>query len=157
MTSMPATFWNDPAASTESGAGAFDLPGSRDVWLKALTDDAPQTVWSAPPSGEHDYFNPHWRLLTGAAEAETGREAWLSRIHPDDRDACAARWSRSLALGEPFLLEHRLANGDGGWRWFLSRGWPVRDERGAITRWFCVGDDIDEAARLREAAARQET
>ncbi|MBB3972950.1 response regulator [Hansschlegelia beijingensis] len=157
MTSMRATFWNDPAASTESGAEAFDLPGSRDVWLKALTDDAPQTVWSAPPSGEHDYFNPHWRRLTGAPDTETGREAWLSRIHPDDRDACAVRWSRSLALGEPFLLEHRLANGDGGWRWFLSRGWPVRDERGAVTRWFCVGDDIDEAARLREAAARQET
>ncbi|MFJ5488766.1 hypothetical protein ACIKTA_14705, partial [Hansschlegelia beijingensis] len=86
MTSMPATFWNDPAASTESGAGAFDLPGSRDVWLKALTDDAPQTVWSAPPSGEHDYFNPHWRLLTGAAEAARDRDRLVVEIEAVEID-----------------------------------------------------------------------
>ena len=158
MTSLPATFWNDPAAETESGRTALELPppGSPETWLKALTDDAPQIVWSAPPTGEHDYFNPHWRRLTGAPEAEAGRDAWLSRIHPNDRQECATRWSRSLITGEPFLLEHRLADGNGGWRWFLSRGWPQRDERGAVTRWFCVSDDIDEAARLREAASRQE-
>jgi len=48
--------------------------------------------------------------------------------------------------------EERLRNGQtGAYRWFLTRGAPVRDEAGQIVKWFGTCTDIDEQKRTEEA------
>src|SRR5258708_6527026 len=48
--------------------------------------------------------------------------------------------------------EERLRNGQtGAYRWFLTRGVPVRDETGQMLKWFGTCTDIDEQKRTEEA------
>src|SRR5258707_12261699 len=61
-------------------------------------------------------------------------------------------WNHALATGEPYEIEYRLKDGQTGeYRWFLTRGVPVRDETGQIVRWFGTGTDIEEQKRVEEA------
>ena len=69
-------------------------------------------------------------------------------------DAVVARWSHSLATGEPFEMEFPLRGADGVFRWFLTRVMPLRDVNGQIVRWFGMNTNIDairEGRRQTEA------
>ena len=61
--------------------------------------------------------------------------------------------------GEPFEFEVRARRFDGVYRWFQSRGLPLRDSSGHIVRWYVLLIDIDDRKRaeeaLRRASARQ--
>ena len=65
-------------------------------------------------------------------------------FHPDDQDRAWAIWRQSLETGEPYNIEYRLRHFDGTYRWVLGRALPVRDEGGAIQRWFGTCTDIHE-------------
>jgi PAS domain S-box-containing protein len=51
-------------------------------------------------------------------------------MHPDDRSRVIDRWTRSVATGEPFDIEHRVLRADGTYGWLHSRGLPLRDISG---------------------------
>jgi signal transduction histidine kinase/CheY-like chemotaxis protein len=61
-----------------------------------------------------------------------------------------------VAWEDTFPLRSR----DGEFRWFLSRAVPIRDERGAVVRWFGTNTDVTEqratAEALREADRRKD-
>src|SRR5262245_30097831 len=57
------------------------------------------------------------------------------------------RWLSVLAFGEPAEAEARLRRFDGAYRWFLFRAVPLRDEKGAIIRWFGTSTDIEDLKR----------
>ncbi|HEX8386607.1 MAG TPA: PAS domain S-box protein, partial [Rubricoccaceae bacterium] len=113
-----------------------------------IADAMPQLVWTTDPEGHHDYFNERWYAYTGMARpAEQGgavREFdWDDFLHPDDVEQTFARWSHSLATGEPYETEYRFRRAaDGEYRWFIGRAMPVRDETGAVARWFGTCTDI---------------
>jgi PAS domain S-box-containing protein len=107
----------------------------------------PQLVWSTPNDGLSDYFNRQWCEFTGApAEASYG-VGWLDFLHPDDVALASEAWRRAIDTGEPYTVEFRLLNADGSYRWMLTRGLPVIDELGSITRWIGTCTDIDERVR----------
>ncbi|MCZ4306797.1 PAS domain S-box protein [Zoogloeaceae bacterium G21618-S1] len=88
-------------------------------------------------------------LLGEAAESlRTTSDAWLARMHPDDRDVYYLRMVAHLK-GETqhFELEFRMATHDGSYRWFRSRGIAQRDEQGNAYR--MVGSMGDITARKR--------
>ncbi|MBT0963428.1 PAS domain S-box protein [Denitromonas iodatirespirans] len=88
-------------------------------------------------------------LLGEAAESlRTTSDAWLARMHPDDRDVYYLRMVAHLK-GETqhFELEFRMATHDGSYRWFRSRGIAQRDESGNAYR--MVGSMGDITARKR--------
>lgn len=88
-------------------------------------------------------------LLGEAAESlRTTSDAWLARMHPDDRDVYYLRMVAHLK-GETqhFELEFRMATHDGSYRWFRSRGIAQRDETGNAYR--MVGSMGDITARKR--------
>ncbi|TVO63626.1 PAS domain S-box protein [Denitromonas ohlonensis] len=88
-------------------------------------------------------------LLGEAAESlRTTSDAWLARMHPDDRDVYYLRMVAHLK-GETqhFELEFRMATRDGSYRWFRSRGIAQRDEQGNAYR--MVGSMGDITARKR--------
>src|SRR5205814_2551560 len=50
-----------------------------------------------------------------------------------------------------YQIEYRFKDcKTGGYRWFLGRATPIRDESGAIIRWFGTSTDIDEQKRAAE-------
>jgi PAS domain S-box-containing protein len=115
-----------------------------DLKFRTLADTMPQMVWSTLPDGFHDYFNARWYEFTGTPVGTTDGEGWNDMFHPDDQDRAWAIWRQSLETGEPYNIEYRLRHFDGTYRWVLGRALPVRDENGAIQRWFGTCTDIHE-------------
>ncbi|WP_174287011.1 sensor histidine kinase [Sphingomonas bacterium] len=110
--------------------------------FRTLADTMPQMVWSTLPDGFHDYYNARWYEFTGVPAGSTDGEGWNGMFHAEDQDRAWAVWRHSLATGDPYQIEYRLRHFDGTYRWVLGRALPVRDERGAITRWFGTCTDI---------------
>ena len=76
---------------------------------------------------------------------------WAPLIHPEDREAVVSHWYASIATGKPYDQIHRVRRADGEWRWFHSRGLPLRDASGQIVRWCNLLVDIDERKKAEEA------
>jgi PAS domain S-box-containing protein len=71
-------------------------------------------------------------------------------IHPEDRPRVLEEFKRGLASGSPFNYEQRLRRFDGEYRWFDTRGLPIRDGSGRVARWYVLLMDIE--ARTRTLA-----
>ncbi len=115
-----------------------------DLKFRTLADTMPQMVWSTLPDGFHDYYNARWYEFTGAPAGTTDGEGWNGMFHPEDQDRAWSIWRQSLDTGAPYAIEYRLRHFDGTYRWVLGRALPVRDESGAILRWFGTCTDIHE-------------
>jgi PAS domain-containing protein len=47
-----------------------------------------------------------------------------------------AAWQHAIDTGSPYEFKHRIRRFDGEYRWFQSRGLPLRDTDGRILRWY---------------------
>src|SRR6266550_1300856 len=121
-----------------------------------LTEALPQLVWSAMPDGACDYFSAQWTEHTDVAEADLLGWRWLETLHPDDREPTRKFWLESVAEHHPYDIEYRVRRRDGEYRWFKTRGVPVRDGKGAIIKWFGTGTDITELRQTQEALRERE-
>lgn len=74
-----------------------------------------------------------------------GLSGFVEQLHPADRARVCARLEQHLAEGEPFRVEMRLRQQDGGWRWVESRGEvTLRDAQGRALRMLGMHSDIQE-------------
>jgi PAS domain S-box-containing protein len=130
-----------------------------EVQFGTLAETMPQLVWSTTAEGYHDYYNSRWYEFTGMSREGPQGWNWKAFLHPDDFERSLAAWERSLRTGEPYSVEYRFREASsGGYRWFLGRALPLRDERGRIIRWFGTCTDIDDTKRAesdRDAALRE--
>lgn len=122
--------------------------------LRAITNSIDQMIWSTTPDGYHDYFNQRWYDFTGVPSGSTDGEGWAGMFHPEDQDRAWSVWRHSLDTGDPYHIEYRLRHRSGKYRWVLGRAQPVRNEDGAITRWFGSCTDIQEIVDARDVLAR---
>ncbi|HVK18576.1 MAG TPA: PAS domain-containing protein [Fimbriiglobus sp.] len=118
--------------------------------FRQLADAMPQIVWVAQPDGSHEYHNRQRYEYTGLTPEESLGRGWSLPLHPDDRPRAEDQWRQATDTGEPYETEYRIRGRDVDYRWFLSRALPVRDESGAIVRWYGTCTDIDEFKLLRE-------
>ena len=114
----------------------------------------PALLWSASPDGQEVTRNDGWSAYTGQSKAETQTYGWLEAIHPDDLPATRAAFEHAFATGEPLERQQRIRTAGDDWRWHLVRHVPVRDEHGAITRWFGAAVDIHDS-KLAEQALQE--
>ena len=61
-------------------------------------------------------------------------------------------FKRAMASGNPFQFELRLRRFDGEYRWFDTRGVPIRDDSGRIARWYVLATDIEDRKRAEHAS-----
>jgi PAS domain S-box-containing protein len=122
--------------------------------LKLIIDTMPALVWSTTPEGAADFFNQLYLEYVGFSADQARGWGWTAAIHPDDTNGLAATWQRSLAAGVPGEAEARMRRHDGEYRWFLFRANPLRDESGAIVKWYGVNADIEDRKRA-EAELRR--
>src|SRR5437868_4304875 len=135
---------------TERKQAEEALRESEQRW-RSLTEALPQLVWSATPDGTCDYFSAQWTEHTGIAEADLLGWQWLETLHPDDREPTRHFWLESVAGHHSYDIEYRVRRRDGEYRWFKTRGVPIRDTGGNIVKWFGTCTDITE---LRQSEGR---
>ncbi len=81
-------------------------------------------------------------------------EAFLDRIHPEDRNAVNAAYWSSVNNREPYEIEHRLLFPDGRIKWVIERGRTDYNEHGAPLRSRGTVQDVTER-KAAEAARRE--
>ena len=89
-------------------------------------------------------------------------EAWIERLHPEDREPVAAVYRKYIAGEIPvYKVEFRQRTAEGGWKWILSLGKVVElDGQGRPLRMLGTHTDIttrknaEEALRLSEERFR---
>jgi PAS domain S-box-containing protein len=122
--------------------------------LRLVVDTIPQQIWSGPADGTLDYCNERWRSETGLRLEEIQGEGWQRMLHPEDRARVLNAWRESVVHGTPYEQEERHQGADGNYRWFLSRGLPLRDAEGRIVRWYGTNTDIDDWKQSEEDLQR---
>jgi PAS domain S-box-containing protein len=121
--------------------------------FQAIANSIDQMIWSTRPDGFHDYFNDRWYEYTGVPHGSTDGDAWRGLFHPDDQGRIQDVWQHSLGTGEPYRIEYRLRHASGEYRWVSGRAQCVRDERGAISRWYGTCTDIHDLKTTEAALA----
>ena len=131
------------------------LRESEQRW-RSLTEALPQLVWSATPDGACDYFSTQWTQHTGVPESDLLGWRWLAALHPDDREPTRRLWTDSVAGRGSYDVEYRVRRSDGVYRWFKTRGTPIRDSEGNIVKWFGTCTDITDLRQIEEALRESE-
>jgi PAS domain S-box-containing protein len=124
--------------------------------LQLIIDTIPALAWSTRPDGRGEFFNQHYVDFTGLSAEQASGWGWTRAVHPEDIDYVAARWQHILASGAPGEIEARLRRHDGASRWFLHRANPLRDDSGAIVKWYGVSTDIEDRKRAEQELRRSE-
>src|ERR1700735_1960625 len=99
------------------------------------------------PHGEVETVNRQVFEYFGQSLEELKNWEATDAIHPEDLPHVAEIFTRALACGIPFQHDQRLRRFDGEYRWFESRGVPVRDAAGRIVRWYVLMTDIEDRKR----------
>ena len=73
--------------------------------------------------------------------------AWMSRLHPEDRERVLVAVQRHLKSEEPYCLECRVKRRDGTYLYWLDRGSVVCDTAGKPCKWIGAVTDITERKR----------
>jgi PAS domain S-box-containing protein len=116
--------------------------------FRQLAEVGPQIVWLSGPRGELEFVNHRWIEFSGLdLEATRDPEQIVPRLHPEDD--VLGHWRKSVDSGTPFELEGRLRGKDGGFRWFMMRSVPIKDEQGRVVRWFGTSTDIHQSKMLQ--------
>jgi PAS domain S-box-containing protein len=122
--------------------------------LKLIIDTIPALAWSARTDGNAEFFNQHYLDFIGLSTEQASGWGWTIAVHPDDVNALAATWQHIMASEAPGEAEARLRRYDGSYRWFLFRANPLRDETGAIVKWYGVNIDIEDRKRAEAELKR---
>jgi PAS domain S-box-containing protein len=140
---------------TEAALQAEAVAKQAERELRLAVQTIPALVWSALPDGSLDFINQRWEEIGLSLDDLRGSE-WINVLHPDERGGVADRWRIAVETGTPYENIERVRRADGGYRWFLSRAQPLRDELGKIVKWYGTDTDIEDQKRAEDALRESE-
>ncbi|MGB8169697.1 MAG: AAA family ATPase, partial [Chthoniobacteraceae bacterium] len=115
--------------------------------LRLAIDTIPALAWNSRPDGSNESFSKQWHDYTGISPEDALSGGWKAAYHPDDVQKVVGKWTEMLAAGIAGGVEARIRRFDGEYRTFLVRGVPLRDESGAITKWYGTCTEIEDLKR----------
>jgi len=118
--------------------------------FRLIVDGIAGLVATMSAGGEVELVNR--RVLEYFDKTLEDLKGWTTSdaVHPGDLPHAVAAWRHSIETGDPYDVDHRLRRADGIYRWFNSRGLPLRDSEGRIVRWYNLLTDIDERKKAEE-------
>ncbi len=128
------------------------LRASEERWHLAVAGSN-EGVWDWNIEEDAIWFSPRWKSMLGCLEDEFAgsREAWMKRIHPDDRNHVEAAFADHLMQNSRILhCEYRILHQDGSWLWALVRGKALFGDDGHPRRMVGTQTDI---SRQKQAEA----
>ena len=118
-----------------------------------LLKHIPVAAWTLGPDGTPDFVNRNWLEYAGQAldHVRSSPEAWMTVIHPEDRERASKSFWDGIRSGQGFTMEARFRRAlDGAYRWHLNRAVPLRDAEGQILKFVGTSTDIEDLKRSQE-------
>jgi PAS domain S-box-containing protein len=132
-----------------------------DLQLQAgLLQHLPVSAWTLKADGTPDFVNQVWLKFSGQSLefVRSHPEAWMTAVHPEDREAASRGFREGVCSGQGFAVETRsLRAQDGTYRWHLQQAVPLRDAQGKVLRFVGTTTDIDDQKRAEEALRQAQT
>ena len=126
----------------------------------SMLQNIPVAAWSVTPDGTPDIVNQLWYEYTGQTPefVNSRPEAWMSTLHPEDRERASRIYWDGIQSGRGFTMEARFLRArDGTYRWHLNRAVPVRDPGGNIVRLVGTSTDVHDWRQDQEALRNTQT
>lgn len=112
--------------------------------LRYTVEMNPELPWITDPQGQVLQFTDRWLVATGLTTETARGDGWMKVCHPDDVVSVGASLTESVTKGTPFDVRVRIRLVGVGYRWMRARGFPRRDDKGRIIRWYGYTEDIHE-------------
>jgi PAS domain S-box-containing protein len=119
-----------------------------------LLQHLPVSAWTLKPDGTPDFVNRVWLEFAGQTPdfVRSHPEAWMTAVHPEDREIAAKSFWKGVHSGQGFAMETRsLRAQDGTYRWHLNQAVVLRDSEGKVLKFVGTTTDIDDQKRTEEA------
>jgi PAS domain S-box-containing protein len=118
-----------------------------------LLQHLPVSAWTLKPDGTPDFVNQVWLEFAGQTLdfVRSHPEAWMTAVHPEDRETAAKCFWEGVRSGQGFAFETRsLRAQDGIYRWHLQQAVVLRDAEGKILKFVGTTTDIDDQKRVEQ-------
>jgi len=143
---------------TKSKQYETKLKFSEERWRAALTS-AKQGVWQKNFKTNQFFYSPWYTNLLGyePGEIDSSDNFWLSQVHPDDHDRVVETfWQHANKQTPYYETEYRIKAKDNTYRWILSRGKAVKNDKGEAIE--CIGThtDITHLKSIKQALMNSE-
>ncbi|MCC5603015.1 PAS domain-containing protein [Nostoc favosum] len=126
--------------------------------FRQLAENIDAVFWIREvPENRVSYVSPAYKRLWGLNPEELyqGQQAWIDRIHPEDRESTQRAFHEKAVAGK-FDQEYRIILPDGSIRWVHDRCFGLRDEIGEIYRFAGIAEDITDRKQVEEALRQSE-
>jgi len=124
-----------------------------------LLQHLPVSAWTLKPDGTPDFVNQVWLEFAGQTLdfVRSHPEAWMTAIHPEDREIAARIFWESVHSGRGFVMETRSRRAhDGTYRWHLQQAVVLHDSEGKVLKFVGTTTDIDDQKRTGEALRQKQ-
>jgi len=121
--------------------------------LRLITETIGEVFWVGDAELAHTFYvSPAYGRVWGRTPESLYENpgSFIDAIHPEDRERVLADLA-VLKSGQPFDHEYRIIRPDGSVSWIWSRGFPVHEPAGHISRYVGIAQDITERKRAEEA------
>ena len=118
-----------------------------------LLQHLPVSAWTLKPDGTSDFVNQVWLEYSGQTLdfVRSHPEAWMTAVHPEDREAASRSFWDGVRSGQGFAMETRSRRAqDGVYRWHLNQAVVLRDADGKVLKFVGTTTDIDDQKRAEE-------
>jgi PAS domain S-box-containing protein len=125
----------------------------------SLLQHLPVSAWTLRPDGTPDFVNQVWLEYSGQTLdfVRSHPEAWMTAVHPEDREAASRIFWDGVRSGQGFTMETRsLRARDRTYRWHLNQAVPLRDAEGRVLKFVGTTTDIDDQKRAQEVLQASE-
>src|SRR4029077_5034264 len=120
----------------------------REERIILAAESANLAFWTINFERKESWMSDNGRAIFNFAPDEPlSRELFLSRVHPEDRNAVDEAIERARASSRTFEFEYRLLRPDGETRWLISRGRYGYNDRGGVRE--LIGVAIDVTAQVK--------
>ena len=137
------------------------LRASREVLSLAMRGGR-MGAWSRDIVTNKVWWSRNWKRSSGYRRGLDGSDAaFFAYVHENDRPGVAHATETTLATGDDYVIEFRIRDASGEWRWIEGRGKPSYGEDGRIVtlHGVCIDITAHKAIKqsLRESEARYHT
>ncbi|WP_246510613.1 PAS domain-containing protein [Bradyrhizobium glycinis] len=148
----PSRCWTRPA-SLNGCLGLLPMSRKGKTYLNIATERSRALarvlrglVWPASCDGHISAFSDSDQSV---AHVEPG-SGWAELLHDKEREAVLREWQVSLETEQPYEVEARLRQADGGYSWHRCTAIPLGNGNGGVREWLGVWIDAHYDILARE-------